>query len=98
MNRHSHYNKTLVNAIKDYILVDENKEEVISELKRYKKEFNSETDYNWYSYGNILPYYYQIREFYKKNEVEVSDDDCIMCEHFKRHVGKAIDEILAENK
>ena len=32
-------NNTLVKAIKEYILSDENREEIVSELDRYKKEF-----------------------------------------------------------
>jgi hypothetical protein len=92
-------NKKLMEAIKDYILEDENREEVVAELKRYKKEFGREPDYNWYRYGNILPYYSQIRDFYNKLNVPCSDDNEIMCNDFCYHVGKAIDNILeAENE
>ena len=90
-------NEKLVTAIKDYILEDEeNPEEVKNELKRYKKEFHNEKDYNWYKYGNILPYYSQIRDFYEKNGIEVPDSDSVLQEHFEYHVGKAIDSILSE--
>lgn len=90
--------KELVDAIADYILEDENKEEVVAELKRYKSEFRSEPDYNWYRYGNILPYYSQIREFYKNHGFLANEDNELLCEDFCYHVGKAIDKILAENK
>lgn len=86
----------LLTAIKDYILEDENKDEVISELKRYKKEFYLEKDYNWYKYGNILPYYSQIRDFYKEHGITVPESDSVLQEHFEYHVGKAIDSILSE--
>ena len=86
----------LLTAIKDYILEDENKDEVISELKRYKKEFHFEKDYNWYKYGNILPYYSQIKDFYEKNGITVPESDSVLQEHFEYHVGKAIDSILSE--
>lgn len=89
-------NKKLMEAIKNYILEDEDREEVVSELKRYKKEFRREPDYNWYRYGNILPYYSQIREFYNSLNIPCSDDDIIMCNDFCYHVGKAIDNILGE--
>lgn len=89
--------KTLIKAIVDYILEDENKEETINELKRYKKEFRNIPDYNYYRYGNILPYYYQIRKFYADNGVESSLDDEQLCNHFCYHLGKAIDKILSEN-
>ncbi len=95
------YNKTLIKEIKIYILSDlteEEKKETISELKRYRDEFRNEVDYNWYNYGNIMPYYYQIRTFYNNIGVKPSENDCIMCENFKKHLGKAIDEILEENQ
>lgn len=91
-------NNKLVKSIADYILKDENKEEVIAELRRYKKEFPMVKDYNWYMYGNILPYYSQIRDFYLKNDYVPSEDNEIMLEHFKLHLRKAIDLILEENK
>ncbi len=88
----------LVKAIIDYILEDEDKEEVVNELRRYKKEFPRQSDYNYYRYGNILPYYCQIREFYEKNGVKANKNDIIMCDNFCLNVGKAIDIILEESK
>ena len=90
--------KELVDAIAKYILEDENKEEVIAELKRYKREFWSIPDYNWYRYGNILPYYSQIRDFYKEHGFTGNPNDVLLCEDFCYHVGRAIDKILEENK
>ena len=89
-------NEKLLTAVKDYILEDENKDEVINELRRYKKEFSFEKDYNWYKYGNILPYYSQIRDFYEKNGIFAPESDSVLQEHFEYHVGKAIDSILSE--
>ena len=87
----------LLTAIKDYILEDvENPEEVRNELKRYKTEFHNEKDYNWYKYGNILPYYSQIRDFYKEHDIPFPESDSVLQEHFEYHVGKAIDSILSE--
>ena len=34
------------------------------EVKRYKKEFKYESDYNIVQYGNLLIYYYDIRNLY----------------------------------
>lgn len=90
-------NMEIVKAIKDYILEGVDKEETVSELRRYKKEFWSEPDYNWYRYGNILPYYSQIRDFYAEHGVEASEDDEVLCMYFCRCVGKAIDLILEES-
>lgn len=90
-------NTTLVEVIKKYILEDEDREEVVSELKCDKKEFRAEPDYNWYRrYGNILPYSSQIRDFYKSLNIPCSDDNEIMCNDFCFHVEKAIDSILEE--
>lgn len=90
-------NNKLVKAIEDYILEDVDREETINELRRYKKEFPMEKDYNWYMYGNILPYYSQIRDFYLENDFTPSEDNSILEEHFKLHIRKAIDNILKEN-
>lgn len=88
--------KKLLTAIKDYILEEENPEEVKNELKRYKTAFHKEKDYNWYKYGNILPYYSQIRDFYLEHDIPVPESDSVLQEHFEYHVGKAIDLILSE--
>lgn len=90
------FNKNLVNAIKDYILEGENKEELVFELRRYKRDFRNEPDYNYYRYGNILPYYSQIRDFMSKLGIGCPDDNEVMCVYFCRHVGRAIDLILCE--
>ena len=86
----------LVKAIIDYILEDEDKDSMIKELRRYKRDFPYESDYNYYKYGNILPYHSQIREFYEKNGVIPSKNDIHMEKEFCWNVGKAIDAILEE--
>lgn len=88
--------KNLVKAIKAYILEDEDKNEVIAELKRYKESFPSVVDYNYYEYGNILPYYSQIADFYRKNNLEPSDSNEVLLTHFVQHIRYAIDELLKE--
>jgi hypothetical protein len=87
-------NKKLVQAIAKYIMDGEDVKDMVHELRRYKREFRSEPDYNYYRYGNILPYYSQIRDFYQRNGFTCNDDNEIMCEHFCYHVGKAIDVLL----
>ena len=92
------YNDSLVKAIKEYILADENEAEIVNELRRYKREFFFCIGYNWYAYGNILPYYSQIRDFYEEHGIEASKDDSVLQKHFEKHIQRAIDEILAEHK
>lgn len=87
----------LVKAIKDYILEDEDREQIVNELGRYKREFPNVLDYNWYKYGNILPYYSQIEEFYRKNGLEPCENNQMLQKHFEGHIRIAIDEILKEN-
>ena len=88
----------LVKAIIKYILDGENRKEVVRALKRYRNDFTTEIDYNYYNYGNILPYYSQIREFYEKNGVRANKDDILMCNNFRLNVGRAIDAILEEEE
>ena len=37
------------------------------EIRRYFREFPNEPDYNLAQYGNLLIYYYQVREFYERH-------------------------------
>lgn len=90
-------NNVLVKSLKDYILDGENKEEIVHELKRYKTHFPFEPDYNWYRYGNILPYYSQIRKFYEDNKAVCPASNEALEKHFFAHLKKAIDEIILEN-
>ena len=39
----------------------------INEIKRYYNEFKNEPDFNIAQYGNLLIYYYDIKEFYKNS-------------------------------
>ena len=87
----------MVEAIKNYIIEDVDKEKTVNELKRYKREFKFFMDYNWYSYGNILPYYYQIRDFYEENNCKAHKDNEIMLAEFKTYIREAIDKIIEEN-
>ena len=91
-------NNELVKAIKAYILEDVDREETLNELRRYRNAFPSETDYNWYRYGNILPYYSQIRDLYREIGIVPPEDCAELQEHFERHVRTAIDELLEENE
>ncbi len=93
--------KSLTAEIKNYILEGvegEDRAELISELKRYKKEFPNKPDYNYYRYGNILPYYSQIRSFLTEHGFNPPKDDIKMCERFCFYVGLAIDSILKEGE
>lgn len=84
----------LIEGIMDYIMDIDRVDEIVHELMRYRNSFPHETDYNWYSYGNILPYYYQIAEFYKECGHEWVGDTESMLQDFKKHIRVAIDCLL----
>ena len=89
-------NKLLLNSMINFIEESFNtKEEMIQELTRYKKEFPYQRDYNYYQYGNMLIYNYDIEEFYKEHNYKIENytlDNLI--EHYKYMTRKAIDNIL----
>lgn len=60
----------------------------VEEVKRYKKAFPYELDYNLVQYGNLLIYYYDIREFYKKHGYKSAENatDFQVWEIYKRDV------------
>lgn len=89
----------LKDRIKSFFLYSwaDSKEEAVKELKRYRNEFTKERGYNLYAYGNICPYYSQIREFC--HEVGFSTkifSDKTLQYIFEKHIEKAVDEILKE--
>lgn len=59
----------------------------LEEVKRYKKEFPAETDYNIAQYGNLLIYYYDIQELYKKAGYKTKFNDAKIWDIYKRQVG-----------
>ena len=76
-------NKVLMGIYEDL------KEFGVEEVKRYMGEFKHEPDYNIAQYGNMLIYFYDIREFYKnagyKSMEKMSDGK--IWEIYKRQVG-----------
>ena len=71
----------------------------ISEIKRYYNEFKNEPDFNIAQYGNMLIYYDEIREFYKKagyKSIEKMSDSKVW-EIYKKQVGYVARKILLEN-
>lgn len=76
------------------------KELGIEEVKRYKEEFKYEPDYNIAQYGNMLIYFYDIREFYKnagyKSFEKMSDSK--VWEIYKRQVGYVARILIREVK
>ena len=68
--------------------------EALRELERYKKEFPREPGYNIYSYGNICPYYSQIRELYEGTGTAAPGMDSALQRHFERAIERAVNALL----
>lgn len=73
------------------------KELGIEEVKRYMGEFKNEPDYNIAQYGNMLIYYYDIREFYKNAGYKSFDNmsDSKIWDIYKRQVGYVARKMLS---
>lgn len=71
----------------------------IDEIKHYYNEFKNEPDFNIAQYGNMLIYFYDIKEFYKnagyKSMEKMSDSK--VWDIYKRQVGYVARKILLEN-
>ena len=61
----------------------------VEEIKRYKKEFPFEIDYNLFSYGNLTIYTWDIMKAYEKAgyKVNFEKDGNKFVEAYKRQVG-----------
>ena len=80
-------NKKLNGVLND--ILESLQEFGIEEVARYYKEFNNEKDYNIVQYGNLLMYYDDIRELYRRNGYISLDkmSDNRIWDIYKRQVG-----------
>lgn len=72
----------------------------INEIKRYYNDYKFEPDFNIAQYGNMLIYFYDIREFYKNagyKSIEKMSDGKVW-EIYKRQVGYVARKMLLEEK
>lgn len=80
-------NKKLNGVLNDIL---ESLEELgVEEIKHYYNSFRNETDYNLAQYGNLLVYYYQVKELYARNGYKSIEkmNDAKVWEIYKRQVG-----------
>lgn len=59
----------------------------LEEVKRYYNEFKYESDYNIVQYGNLLIYYDDVQDLYKKHGYKTKFSDSKIWEIYKRQVG-----------
>ena len=80
-------NKKLNGVLND--ILESLQELGIEEVARYYKEFNNEKDYNIVQYGNLLMYYDDIRELYRRNGYTSLDkmSDNRIWDIYRRQVG-----------
>ena len=72
----------------------------IDEIKHYYNEFKNEPDFNIAQYGNMLIYFYDIKEFYKNagyKSIEKMSDSKVW-EIYKRQVGYVARILIREVK
>lgn len=71
------YNKKLNGALNeiysDLLEISDNEELSRKEVRRYFDEWKREPDYNLAQYGNLLIYYWDVREFYKRHGYKSMD-------------------------
>lgn len=72
----------------------------INEIKRYYNDYKFEPDFNIAQYGNMLIYFYDIKEFYKNagyKSIEKMSDSKVW-DIYKRQVGYVARKMLLEEK
>ena len=95
------YEVKLLEGIKNYLLecMGDTEEEAVHEIRRYRSEFHLYDGYNIYVYGNILPYYHDMRRFCEEDcGVKMNEDNFLMQKTFERYICRAVDDILAMDK
>lgn len=80
-------NKKLNGVLND--ILESLQEMGIEEVTHYYKEFNNEIDYNIAQYGNLLIYYADVKELYRRNGYTSLDkmSDHKVWDIYKRQVG-----------
>jgi len=90
---------SVLTSIEESILNSSDTPEMaISEIKRYKKEFPRESDYNYAQYGNLLIGYWEVYKLYRDCGYKTTDQySCAkIWETYKRQVGYVIRCLLSE--
>ena len=101
-----HYSKNkklnaVLNEIEtDLLSIHDTPEESLSEIRHYADNFRYEIDLNLAQYGEVLIYYWQIREMYErcgyKSIVKYSNNK--LWETYKRPVGYVARRLLKANR
>ena len=82
-------NKVLNEIHYDLLHISDTKAQSISEVKRYKREFTREPDFNLVNYGNLIIYYAGVRDMYERagySSMKTWSDSKIW-ETYRRQVG-----------
>lgn len=97
------YNATLESIYFDLLHIHDTKAESLEEIRHYYNEFRTiGKDYNLAMYGNLLIYYYQVREMFlrcgysAKHLARFSDSK--VWEMYLYRVGEVVRYIMSESK
>lgn len=95
---HKQLNALLNSIYVDLLSICDTKEASRAEIARYVREFGrTESDCNLVQYGNLLIYYYQVRDFYVSHgykwESEKTHSDQEIWATYMRQVGYVAREI-----
>lgn len=82
-------NGVLNEIYNDLLEISDTEEQSRNEVKRYRKEFSRLSDCNIVNYGNMLIYYEDIREMYRRHGYKSLDrlSDSKVWEIYKGQVG-----------
>lgn len=98
-SKNSKLNAVLSEIADDLLNIGDTEEDSLEDIQRYMREFPREIDYNLAQYGNMLIYYVQVREMYKKCGYKSIDrmNDTNIWDTYRRHVGYVAREIVKMN-
>lgn len=82
-------NGVLNEIYNDLLEISDNEEQSRNEVKRYRKEFPRLSDFNLVDYGNMLIYYEDVREMYRRHGYKSLDrlSDNKVWDIYKHQVG-----------
>lgn len=90
-------NEVLTDIYEQLLSIGDTEEESIAEIKRYKKMFPNEPDYNLYQYGNLLIYNDNVRALYAKyKSLQKASMDKIIST-YKRQIRYIANYIISNN-
>lgn len=89
-------NEVLLDIEDSLLSFCDTKEQCLSEIRRYIKEFPREPDYNLAAYGNLRIYYYELDYLYKSYKTMKSWSDERKWNLYRNQVGYVARHLVAK--